>query len=75
MKQILFAITAASILAGCQTTTMPVEAKTKPTAIKVASNPQYERYKSFIKTPMRDLKVDPDFSLIQDKKYFMNYTR
>ena len=75
MKQILIAITAASILAGCQTTTMPVEAKEKPTTIKVASNPQYERYKSFIKTPMRDFKVDPDFSLIQDEKYFMNYIR
>jgi hypothetical protein len=75
MKQILFAITAASILAGCQTTTMPVEAKAKHSTIKVASNPQYERYKSFIKTPMRDLKVDPDFSLIKDKKYFMNYIR
>ena len=36
-----------------------------------APNPQYENYKDIIKTPLRELKVPSDFSLIDDFESFI----
>lgn len=76
MKKLFLALAGTAFLAACQTTTtaIPVEAQSKPTAGKLVNNLQHSRYSSFLKTPMRDFKVDPDFQLVKNVSYFKDYT-
>ena len=65
-------------LTACETTTSgalkPIVAPvTTQTALRPARIPQYERYKTTIKTPLRDLQVDAGFTLVDDWSSFMRY--
>ena len=84
MKVIFPIIAASFVLAGCQTTnaqnkvTQPFEEFARQEA-KFAYDPQYERYASYIATPLRDFKVYDEFSLVDDsdwtsfKEYHQKY--
>jgi len=46
------------------------ELKTK---IKIVKNPQYEKYKNIIKTPITDFKVNNDFTLVKNVRKFKKH--